>query len=96
MASIPEGQHCGTCRYVGNLSGTDALFMCLRNPPTVVEIQGGEVITRFPRVNSTQWCGEHTPANPQTIDEGAVTMARFVLLGDKTAARALADKLKEE
>lgn len=50
---------------------------------------------QYPEMHTYQWCGEYAPANPETVEDGAAVMARLVLLGDLTAARALADKLKE-
>jgi hypothetical protein len=63
---------------------------CYRFPPSAAQD-----VSRFPRVFDTTWCGEWSPAAPQTLDEGATTLARLVLLGDLTAARALADRLRE-
>jgi len=31
---------------------------CRRIPPMVVVLRGGDVITRFPKVNADLWCGE--------------------------------------
>lgn len=49
----------------------------------------------WPGVHANGWCGEHAPANPETATQAAVTLARFVLLGDLAAAQALADCLRE-
>jgi hypothetical protein len=49
---------------------------------------------QFPHVSAAcRGCGEYIPADPKDIDEGAAALARSVLAGDMTAARALADKL---
>lgn len=50
---------------------------------------------RSPRTFDDDWCGEYAPVNPETVDEAAATMARLVLLGCMTSARAMADKLRE-
>lgn len=95
MADQPEGQRCETCRYWKEApdEATNAYGgYCRRYPPSIPDNgDGGD----FPDIGAAAWCGEWAPANPETVEEGAAIMARLVLLGDLTAARALADKLKE-
>lgn len=97
MADQPEGQRCETCRYFRKAS-RNVNTACKRYPPTGspndVDTDPDQYST-FPSPNPKSWCGEYAPANPETITEGAATLARLVLLGDLTAARALADKLRE-
>lgn len=50
-------------------------------------------IRRSQYVGGLDWCGEWQAANPTTVDDAAVVMARSVLAGDAGAGRALADKL---
>jgi hypothetical protein len=73
--------------------------MCRRYPPSYddypVEAYTGFVLTVGPLITPGQWCGEWRAAEPQTVDDAAVVMARHVLTGDTTAARQLADKLIE-
>jgi hypothetical protein len=103
--------YCSGCRYWlvsrdehGELNSVhigDGDFVtygqCRRFPPTDRYEQDVEVqLSRFPLTTAGAWCGEHAPANPQTFSEGATQLARHVILGDRTAARALADKLKED
>ncbi len=94
MAEQPEGQACKNCRYaLKPISSNDPNhFACRRNPPVRLrtESSDGYVIV----VSGSFWCGEFVPANPETIEDGAVVLARLVLIGDKAAAYALADKLK--
>jgi hypothetical protein len=111
VADRPKGQRCKTCRFwreiewprpgVSTNASGEIEFVwghCLRYPPTIYYHPGyvpeGDA-TEFPRIASHGWCGEWSPASPETVDEGAAVMARMVLLGDMTAARALADKLRE-
>ena len=49
----------------------------------------------WPAVGVDGFCGEYQPGSPETVDDVALAMARCVMLGDMTAARALADKLRE-
>jgi hypothetical protein len=102
MARNPEGQVCENCRFfrpedvaLERTSGGPVMQpgWCFRYPPSPA--RGGPAESEFPRVYGPGWCGEWMPADPQTPDEGAATLARLVLLGDMTAARALADKLRE-
>ena len=91
-----DGQKCENCRYSSLRSGpttSGKTLKCRRLPPQLYE---GERygMTDFPDVFNGDWCGEYQPADPETVSEGAATLARMVLLGDMTAARALADKLK--
>lgn len=90
-----EGQRCETCRFYARYDEESAPHVysgeCVRYPPSVPD--DGDNL--FPQVLSKTWCGEYQPANPETVTEGAATLARLVLLGDLTAARALADKLRE-
>ncbi len=73
-------------------SGTE----CRRYPPLLVtEGTRHTGHSNSPDVQPENWCGEWAPANPETIEDGCVVLARLVLLGDLTAARALADKLRE-
>ncbi len=91
MAKFPEGQRCHNCRY-GETRRSETHRCCVRYPPTVINDDGEG---RWASVSFEFWCGEWAPENPETIDEGCAIMARLVLLGDLTAARALADKLRE-
>jgi hypothetical protein len=103
MARQPEGQACRNCRYYqersrhilpdGRIGYIDSNMVCKRNPPIIGHIEN--VVYGWPQVAAHQWCGEYAPADPETVSEGAMTMARLVLLGDLTGARALADYLKE-
>lgn len=89
---------CGRCRY-WLVHGDDPFNLteengCCRRFPRNVRnesVPGGYFYPITPR--ESFGCGEYAPANPETVEEGAATLARFVLLGDMTAARALADKL---
>lgn len=104
MADQPPTQSCGNCRYMqacsvwsedGTIRYQDMRPVCKRNPPAAhqrIALEGNG----YPQTHVSQWCGEWAPAAPETISDGCVTLARLVLLGDLTAARALADKLKEE
>lgn len=65
---------------------------CRRYPPSVPD---SDHDAQFPSVNAVVWCGEYAPANPQTISDAKVTLARFILMGDEAAAHALVDELKE-
>lgn len=96
MAEAPEGQSCATCLYSMPSArvGIYKLF-CRRYPRQVCSAQDGTP-DYYPAHTSNDWCGEYRPANPETVSEGMATVARFVLLGDLTAARALNDRLKEE
>jgi hypothetical protein len=93
-----NGQRCENCRFrwTHEASGTSR---CRRLPPLIhqqnVTGQHGivGVVTVTPVVSLHFWCGEYQPANPETVEQGAAVMARLVLMGDMTAARALADKL---
>lgn len=84
-----NGQKCETCRFwlkddrEPNYDADELqLGNCRRYP-------GPGIVT-----NEEQWCGEYATANPTTVTEAAATLARFVILGDMTAARALVDELK--
>ncbi len=101
-----NGQNCGTCRFWQErwTSRADAIEEgvsggCRRHPPTVLRVREIDDFhdqnADYPATPPTWWCGEYAPANPETVADGAATLARFVLLGDMTAARALADKLRE-
>lgn len=95
MAKNPIGQRCENCRYSEDLKGRgDAPLCCVRFPP--MRLHDDNNTGFWPGTEKDYWCGEWAPANPETITEGAATLARLTLLGDLTAARALADKLREE
>jgi hypothetical protein len=85
-ADFPLSRHQGWCRRNPPVPG-DPTFEPLGGSPVVL---GQWLVTR-----STQWCGEWSAANPQTVDDAATVMARHVLAGDAGAARQLADKLIE-
>ncbi len=103
MANQPITQNCGNCRYfqaraiykssLGEITYQDLSASCKRHPPTVGSNSNWGAT--YPFVDRRQWCGEWSPSNPENIDEGSAVLARLVLLGDLTAARALADKLRE-
>lgn len=97
-----NGQSCATCRFFNEfyqpmelgLPGEEEEFHgnCRRYPRTCVGDNANERDV-YPCQQSDDWCGEYQPANPETVEQGAAVMARLVLMGDMTAARALADKL---
>lgn len=93
MANKPPTQNCANCRYAYASSTGDQ--RCRRFRPVPTDDPNVYVNWRQPIVNDNEWCGEWAPAEPETVTEGAAILARLVLLGDLTAARALADKLKE-
>jgi hypothetical protein len=85
-----DGQTCEGCRF----------WICGDQEPDydVGEPWAGSCC-RYPRGElklAREWCGEYQPTTPATFSEQATALARHVLLGDMTAARALADKLKED
>ncbi len=89
--------NCGNCRYSRPVPDDSAdreyPLRCRRLPPA--RSGNGDVKGLWPGVHANGWCGEHAPANPETATQAAVTLARFVLLGDLAAAQALADCLRE-
>lgn len=102
MADQPPTQSCANCRYLqaravyrnpdGSIAYQHNEPVCKRYPQD--REQGGPG-SGYPSVEPRQWCGEWAPAHPETVEDGCVVMARLVLLGDLTAARALSDKLRE-
>jgi hypothetical protein len=96
MTALPEGQQCDNCRCFSKeeqyQGGVHYPGHCVRFPPI---FHPSINLCLYPPVRGNAWCGEYAPANPETVSDGASTMARLVLLGDLTAARALADKLKD-
>lgn len=92
-----EGQNCANCRFVKQrgipiqVRDTTYTHYCRCHPPQA--FSGAEEHDAQPLTKPEGWCGEWQPANPETVEQGAAVMARLVLLGDLTAARALADKL---
>lgn len=98
MPDAPKGQECCRCRYYRNHSEDEEADSyeyegyCRRYPPSVPH---EEYQCQYPEVNNDTWCGEYAPANPDTFDDATITLARFVLLGDRTAAMGLVDKLQE-
>lgn len=100
-------QECSACRFYlprdvernddETLRYQDSVNVCKRYPP--IPREEGDNIPRyrytFPVVGGHQWCGEYQPANPDSIEDGAVQIARQLLLGDETAAYGLLDKLEE-
>lgn len=104
MAEQPPTQRCENCRYWQERPGVFVpdsreriqVGRCSRYPPLHhSEPDGLNALSWSPRTRADAWCGEWSPADPETVEDGAATMARLVLLGDLTAARALADKLRE-
>lgn len=100
MAHKPPTQSCENCQYMreytpprdSECTGYD----CLRFPCSLTRDESaGTGQAWHPDMSLNAWCGEWAPANPETVSDAAVTLARFVLLGDLTAARALIDKLVE-
>ena len=90
-----NGHKCGTCRFWQKPTGENVeRGECVRFPPQLAETQRFYSASLWPSTLPHSWCGEYAPANPETVSEGAVTLARLVLLGDKAAAMALADRLK--
>ncbi len=106
MAGQPLTQLCGNCRYFqfrawyynpdGSINYSHRQNVCKRYSPDRLQHSNHRDAEGYPTVDGRQWCGEWAPANPETVSDGCVVLARLVLLGDLTAARALADKLKEE
>ncbi len=68
---------------------------CQRYPLHVFRTASGDYEYQSSMSPDHHWCGEYAPANPETVSEAAATLARFVLMGDKSAAYALIDKLTE-
>lgn len=98
MAEQTDNQSCGACRYFRRFDAAPDRGWCRRFPPLLQRSYAADYADdgTFPDVNESLWCGEFAPANPDRIDDAMLTLAKFVLLGDKTAARALADKLRED
>lgn len=95
----PEGHRCDTCRFSQPLEHAVEIGLslsCQRYPPQLFEGATIYGSSGFPDVAPAQWCGEYQPADPETFSEAAVQIARHVILGDRTAARGLVDKLKED
>lgn len=88
--------NCGNCRYwrkgLHGQGHKNYDGKCCRYPPTVPDRDGD---SNFAGTGEACWCGEHAPANPETAEEAATILAKYIILGDMTAARALADKLRE-
>lgn len=79
----------------GSLEYQDSSPVCKRFPPTY-DAGGSIREPRFTDVHQQQWCGEWTPAKPETFSEAATTIARLVVLGDRTGVHALVDMIQEE
>lgn len=83
----------GTPHRVYGLDGS-----CHRYPPVLHPSEttpdGGTVFT-FPVLSLTQWRGEWVSDDPATFDQTAAAMARATLSGDRTAALAMADRIRE-
>lgn len=96
---IPNGQRCTNCCFSSKLSeptATNKTHLCRRNPPQLYEGSDYYGLADWPAMNGDiNWCGEWRPSTPTTTDQCATEMARFVLLGDMSAGRALADRLIE-
>jgi len=103
-----DGQGCGACRFWVAVDYVPPLRdgewgRCRRFPPHLLDLTYPALagaaapngMAAPPLTSKDQWCGEYAPAKPEAVEDGAATMARQVLLGDLTAARALADKLKD-
>lgn len=88
-----DGQNCGNCRFFRPNSTNPERPGSCRRYPSQATYDGQDVSYLYPLLHPTKWCGEWQPANPETVEQGAAVMARLVLMGDMTAARALADKL---
>lgn len=91
----------GTPQAVVDESIFGRALSCRRYPPVPLRMREEdsnpyEHHSGYADTYNTSWCGDWAPANPQTVTDGAATLARLVLLGDLTAARALADALKED
>jgi hypothetical protein len=52
-------------------------------------------VNGFPYTSSTNWCGKFQLKMAADLDTTAKALAEAVLAGDMTAARALADRIKE-
>lgn len=97
---MSEPKRCGNCRHfqphdaepdydTGQAWHGD----CVANPP--VPRPEPDAFAVFPWVTEYMRCGKWTPAAVTGIDDTAKQLAEFVLLGDMTAARALADRVNE-
>lgn len=97
MADKPETQSCANCRYAverDRPTRSGNTHSCRRYPPQLYE--GDRLgMSGLPDTTADAWCGEWSAANPETMDDAGATLARLALAGDLTAARALADKLRE-
>lgn len=62
---------------------------CRIKPPSLYGTDG------FPYTNTTLWCGEFQLVGGADQDTTARALAEAVLDGDTTAAKALADRIKE-
>lgn len=94
-----DGQSCANCRFskaydvpVPGLGDYEYTHRC-RWRPRQQRGDNSFPADRYPAQFADDWCGQWEPANPETVEQGAAVLARLVLLGDLTAARALADKL---
>lgn len=92
---------CETCRWwewdreVGPEESLVQLGYCRRFPPQATWHQDGSSTVPAVQTMDFTWCGEWKPKRAPNIDDTAASLAESTLLGDMTAARALADKVQE-
>jgi hypothetical protein len=92
VAKFPDGQGCKNCTYGEDRPSRP--IVCVRYPP--IRLANDDTTGKWPDTLPEYWCGEWAPADPKTFSEAATALARLVILGDRTGAYALRDKLDEE
>lgn len=104
---MAKESNCGNCWYARPFPESDRIHLaeqlwggtyvwCQRFPPVAPAEQSNHYpLGSAVLLSVDAWCGEHQPANPETVEEAAALIARQVLLGNLTAAYGLIDKLNE-
>lgn len=58
-----DGKVCGNCRFCGENTDDEKLYVCRKNPPTVISAEQQDIgWACFPIVDTEEdWCGEFKP-----------------------------------
>lgn len=62
MARKPkQPDSCGTCKYSRPVEGSETII-CQRYPPKVLSVIGDRIMSNWPLLSKTEWCGEYATA----------------------------------
>ena len=67
LRELKEDEVCGWCIHIAS-DPDNREYECRRFPPSVYKSESGSLLTSFPKVHQSDWCGEFQGKSRRTRD----------------------------